>query len=144
MLQTDYKHLHLTTIIIITTARECYSPSCNLRPMRLRFDFGVWFNLFTMQFFLCNKLLWLVSPVLCILKPIALFPYCSAFTRPYQWCLLWCGYFQRCWMTYNVLCHRELLWKCYAFMVTYFFKGTVAASRMLCKHGDLMLSPFCV
>lgn len=92
MLQTDYKHLHLTTIIIITTARECYSPSCNLRPMRLRFDFGVWFNLFTMQFFLCNKLLWLVSPVLRILKPIALFPYCSAFTRPYQWCLLWCGY----------------------------------------------------
>lgn len=44
MLQTDYKHLHLTTIIIIITAREFYSPSCNLRPMRLRFDFGVWFK----------------------------------------------------------------------------------------------------
>lgn len=44
VLQTDYKHLHLTTIIIIITAKEFYSPSCNLRLMGLRFDFGVWFK----------------------------------------------------------------------------------------------------
>lgn len=41
MLQTVYMHLHLTTII---TAREFYSPSCNLQLMQLMFDFGDWFT----------------------------------------------------------------------------------------------------
>lgn len=71
----------------------------------------------------------IVSLLQCIYKTLPMMPFVMR---------VWC------WMTYNVLCHRELLWKCYAFMVTYFFKGTVAASLMLCKHGDLMLSPFCV
>lgn len=82
MLQTDYKHLHLTTIIIIITAREFYSPSCNLRPMRLRFDSGVWFK----GRFVYNAVLPLQQTIVIsrILKPIAFFSYCSAVTRPYQ------------------------------------------------------------
>lgn len=44
VLQTDYTHLHLTTIIIIITAREFYSPSCNLQLMQLMLDFRDWFT----------------------------------------------------------------------------------------------------
>lgn len=51
VLHTDYKHLHLTTVIIIIAAGEFYSPSCNLGFMRVRLDFGsvVRGSLFTVQ-----------------------------------------------------------------------------------------------
>lgn len=62
MLQTDYKHLHLTTIIIIITVGEFYSPSRNLRFVRSRFDFRVWFKGgFVYTAVLWDKLWWLVS-----------------------------------------------------------------------------------
>lgn len=44
VLQTDYKHLHLTTIIIIITAGEFYSPSCYLWFMPLRFNLEMRFK----------------------------------------------------------------------------------------------------